>query len=198
MISSGRTWNDAGGSLFFRAHRSPSLPTIARVPDSNPDNTFGSKPAPGDCKRTVGTDPEPVGIVKWVKGDGRGGTLARAGACEGTNAEGKVYTLTSFTMEVDRDENWFYRKRGKPKSTQVDMRSVVAHEFGHATGWGPHLDDAKPKSYCPTNLPNSKLLDPGTVGRFNQLMCKTYPRGTAFVRAPRTRDKRVFRSAYPR
>jgi hypothetical protein len=90
----------------------------------------------------------------------KGATLALTGTCSLTGADGR-----------------------KPTASRSDLRSVATHEFGHATGWSPHLDDAQPRSYC-GNVP------------YQQTMCKTNYAGTTWQRTLGARDLRIFRGAY--
>jgi hypothetical protein len=77
-------------------------------------------------------DPKMRNLIFRAPIDGAGNTLAYAGSCnwpDGTRA---------FRIVFDRDDN-FYTGTGTPSSTQYDLWSVAAHEFGHAIGYHTHF-----------------------------------------------------------
>jgi len=169
VVQGARAWNAAPGTLFFRSHRGTDLPA------------GGSR-----CGRTVAGSSEDVGVISWGHIDGPGRYLAHAGTCNVAGADGKPDQAVSFFMRYDDQEKWYYRSgRGKPKSTQTDLRSVATQEMGHATAWGPHFDDKRRKSYC-ANV------------SYQQTMCSTNYVGTTRQRSLGARDIKIFRGAYGR
>jgi hypothetical protein len=68
-----------------------------------------------------------------------------------------------------------------------DLASVATHEFGHASGWAHHYDDAG--------------VDPGGLICGNNsgqaTMCATHYKGTARQRSLQTHDVHTFKAAYP-
>ena len=74
--------------------------------------------------------------------------------------------LTNFTIVIDDSGSNFYTGSGTPGPGQYDLRSLMRHEFGHATGWVWHFS-ASDTLTC--NRPTSSIhtmcsgLDPGTT-----------------------------------
>lgn len=112
--------------------------------------------------------------VRWGTIDGAGGLLAmmQPYTCGGT-------TLCQFYIKYDSAENW-YTGSGTPGSGQKDLRSIAAHEFGHATGLG----HTQPMPNCP-----------GTSA--NATMCATYTTPTTYWRTLEGDDRNGLTINYP-
>jgi hypothetical protein len=61
------------------------------------------------------------------------GAYARTISCNKTSGAFKEVQIA-----FDNEQSW-YTGTGGPSSSQVDAFHIATHEFGHATGWGPHL-----------------------------------------------------------
>jgi hypothetical protein len=104
--------------------------------------------------------------------DGKYGTLAI------TTIYYSGSTITKITIKFDSAEKW-YLGAGQPGGSQIDGRSVSAHEFGHGIGVG-HSQSG----YCPMN-PNRAT------------MCGAYPVGTSYMRSLEQDDKNAAAALYP-
>lgn len=93
--------------------------------------------------------------------------------------------LYAFQMEIDLRSD-FYLGTGTPLATQYDLWSVAVHEFGHATGFAAHWDEAG--FYCSQNV--------DSVSPTRHTMCPTIYRGTTMQRTLAPHDKDVFQNAY--
>jgi hypothetical protein len=79
-------------------------------------------------------------------------------------------------MAVNSQVNW-YTGTGVPPPNKYDVFSVLVHEFGHATGWGPnHLQGG---GTCPVHV-----------------MCPTLGNGVT-RRVLQSHDSHTFDNAYP-
>ena len=67
--------------------------------------------------------------------DGANGFLARTSIClqDAPAGSGFTYELFSTNIQVDNAENW-YTSYLTPGPTQIDLWSVLTHEFGHMSG----------------------------------------------------------------
>jgi hypothetical protein len=81
-------------------------------------------------------DPDKSG-VHWKAIDGPGATIGQTRFCEYASDPTSIKT---FQIKFDKDESW-YLGTGTPASSALDLWSVAAHEFGHATG-------PRPSSWC--------------------------------------------------
>jgi hypothetical protein len=83
-------------------------------------------------------DPKSFGRSLIYKGsiDGPGHTVAVTETCY----TGKK--LLRFTMRFDTAEVWNTSTATTFPADRTDVWSVAAHEFGHASGWRKHLDEA--------------------------------------------------------
>lgn len=86
--------------------------------------------------------------------------------------------LCQFYLKYDGAESW-YIGSGTPGAGQIDLRSIAAHEFGHAAGLG-HTQAA----YCPGNASNAT-------------MCSGYVPGTTYLRTLEADDRAGLFTAYP-
>lgn len=89
------------------------------------------------------------------------------------------YYLDAFRILYDSAEVW-YSGSGDAPPDQRDVRSVSAHEFGHATGFYGHFTAS---DLC------------GDVGT-DQTMCGYYTPGTERFRTLETHDVHTFEGAY--
>jgi hypothetical protein len=111
--------------------------------------------------------------IEWGGWDGPGNVLAV------TVLSGYGYTIQSFWIRYDKDENW-YTGAGTPASNQFDAWSVITHEFGHALG----LRDTQ-SIYCPGNATDAT-------------MCGQIFRGTTWFRSLEADDRNGVSYLYPR
>jgi hypothetical protein len=92
-------------------------------------------------------------------------------------------TITKTSLTIDSDRTW-YTGTGSPGSLP-DLWSVAAHEFGHVTGWGPHLPTGE-STTCPSPAETS----------IRHTMCATVVAGTTIMRVLAPHDWHTFQAAY--
>jgi len=99
---------------------------------------------------------------------------------------------------------------GRIPYNKIDLTSAAAHEMGHATGWGPHLDDDGPdagdkkdyKSYCRSFNQQTVADDVygppagATPYTAKQTMCFAIAMGQVGQRNLGNHDRGTFRAAY--
>jgi hypothetical protein len=90
------------------------------------------------------------------------GSVGNASLCAGAN-------MTKAVIQFDDNANW-YTGSGGPLASQYDLRSVAAHEFGHATGFMPSINMghfSATDAACTVADPNKDTMcagaSPGTV-----------------------------------
>ena len=188
IIDAAAKWSGLTGDLELRPHPTAEQGVI-RLRRSGGGIAFEAS----DCNRTVGG--RPASIAKWVNIDGPGGTVGVGGSCMLSGDDGRPYTVRSFVLAIDRQEQWFTATRGRPGRNQLDLESVALHEVGHGLGWNAHLDDRAPASYCP-RVSASGLLTSGSVSPRIQTMCRFTVPGQTYQSRPGTQDRTIFRSAY--
>jgi hypothetical protein len=103
------------------------------------------------------------------------GTRAATKACKNTSGITQNFQLS---VSITSETPW-YTGTGIPSSTQWDLKSLVTHEFGHATAFWGHFTDV-----CP-------------VSDSRQTMCVGFDaRGTTYLRTLGTHDIHTFTGAY--
>ena len=112
---------------------------------------------------------------------GQTNTAAQTTHCVYTN---EPQFLALFRMRFDSADPW-YRDTGDPPSDKIDLWSLAAHEFGHATGWGAggaqnHFDSGG--SVC-TSSPK-------------HTMCPSIPQGESYWRSLEEHDRHTFNNVY--
>ena len=110
--------------------------------------------------------------VKYGGIDGAGGYAATTIEYPGSG------TITSMEIKYDSAENW-YTGSGTPGANQVDLRSVTAHEFGHALGM-----EHTQSGYCPWDSTQAT-------------MCSGIILGTTWKRSLAQDDKNGVSAGYP-
>lgn len=88
-------------------------------------------------------------------------------------------TITRMTLRFDTSEKWYVDSGTTPSSSQMDARSVAAHEFGHGLGLA-HTQSSRctgSESALPT-------------------MCASYPAGKTYFRSLQQDDKDGVLSLY--
>lgn len=115
-----------------------------------------------------------VNDVYFYDIDGRGGTYAYVNHWTVGNY------ITKFRMRFDEGESW-YSGSGSVSSSRLDLRSVAAHEFGHAVGVA-HTQSSR----CTSSV--SELRRP--------TMCPTYAYGKSHWRTLEDDDERAVQSLY--
>ena len=140
------------------------------VPEASLDfNLGGNVPdyAPGSgCQSFNGVHRKPLGGV--------GGTLARTYLC--WSSDGRLH---SFQLVFDGSDR--FSLDGTPATTESDLQSVAAHEFGHAAGFAGHF--AKRSKIC------------GNIAT-QHTMCAAHLAGTTRQRTLELHDQHTFASAY--
>lgn len=88
---------------------------------------------------------------------------------------------TKFHIGINPNFNW-YVGTGLPSSSQVDLRSVATHEFGHTTGFTGHFLEGS--STC------NGEFEP------HHTMCPAISPGESFMRSTAEHDQHTFLAAY--
>ena len=88
--------------------------------------------------------------------------------------------ILRFTMKFDSQESWHTSITTPVPSGKIDVASVAAHEFGHASGWRSHLAEA---SVCVNDSTQNT-------------MCPTTWAGTSQLRTLHTHDVHTLDAAY--
>jgi len=116
----------------------------------------------------------PTGGV-WV-GTGNISALGSESTC--TNAAG----ITRSSITIDRiGPLWHQGSSTSVPSNSYDLRSVLIHEFGHASGFAGHFS-------------HSSITD--CTGSDRNTMCSGLPKGTSYKRSLESHDKHTIANAY--
>ncbi|CAN5183920.1 hypothetical protein BH20ACT24_BH20ACT24_09390 [soil metagenome] len=95
--------------------------------------------------------------------------------------------IASIQMILDSDVPWYWGT-GTPGGSQWDARGIVAHEWGHAGGFGPPTNDGHwdpAQGYCPATSEKHTMC-----GYADVVMGKTW------LRSLEPHDIHTFQSAY--
>lgn len=116
-----------------------------------------------------------------------GGSLARTGTCGGQNSSTLVTRARMRISERTSPGSTWKKGGGSVSNTQWDLRSLITHELGHATGFGQH---SKPDHFSATTWPctNSTATRP--------TMCVGLPEGTVWKRDIEGHDTHTFELFY--
>lgn len=82
--------------------------------------------------------------------------------------------LVRFTIVIDSAPaagSW-YTGTGDAPSDRYDLWSVASHEFGHATGWGPHFAEDSPE--CPNDSTRHTMCGGIYIGTERQRTLTTH------------------------
>lgn len=161
-ISAAQVWNDTATRMTFRhVGDVPNDPGIGACPTSS----------------ILGDD---VNVARRGEIDGPGfeggGILALAALCPIPGTA----TAYHFTITYDESEPWHFGAPPIP-ADRFDLLGILAHEFGHATGWGRHFAE-----------------DTGTecINEQRHTMCSTVSPGTADPRTLEPHDIDTWQDAY--
>lgn len=103
--------------------------------------------------------------------------------------------ISDADVQYDNAENW-YTGPGTPGGSQIDLRSVAAHEFGHITG----IDHSQ-SSNCPGSSSDPTMCPYYTLGSSNFRTLETDDRNALAANYPQSPDslagKVVVRALYP-
>lgn len=148
-------------------------------------NSIGTQVQLVDVAEPVQSDPTSCpavpqpNAVHWRDVDGRGGQRAYTRMCPHAGR-------FTFQLVLDRDERW-YTGSGEPDDDELDVLSVLTHEFGHAAGFsGPFANGH---------------YDPGDAvcasGPAQHTMCPKIPPGTTHMRSLEAHDIHTFAASNP-
>jgi hypothetical protein len=206
-------WWSVGRDFQFRVSADPALgyreePWLPGYAAARRETTHPNDDQPTDS--TGGTycgmqhddimtpdyDPRPTSLVFWtdlnlVRSSGNEAVAEATNCVRYESQPGTAvlrYKTEKFLMGFDSGRKW-YRGTKRPPAGQYDLAGVAAHEFGHATGWIYHFDQA------PKEVPLDGAKCGAVVDR--ETMC-TYPTLTRrWDRTLGTHDKETFSNAYP-
>lgn len=113
----------------------------------------------------------------WV-GTGAISALATESTCTSTSTG----NITRSSITVDRTgRTWHQGSSSSVPAGSTDLRSVLIHEFGHATGFAGHFV-------------NSSITD--CTGSDRNTMCSGLPSGTSYKRSLESHDIHTIQAAY--
>lgn len=104
-------------------------------------------------------------------------------------------TLASFNIKVSNDKPWYTGASSDVPSNQYDLQSVMAHEFGHATGRGGGGQQPDGTPQAGHFLTNDTPCSSGYGSNYNT-MCPNTGIGTYGHRVLESHDKSSFDAAY--
>lgn len=136
--------------------------------------------------------------MHWGTIDGAGGIAAAEIHCTFLDANGPPgsnTTIHDFQLKWDSAEN-YYTGTDSPGSNQLDVWSIAAHEFGHATGRGATFGGVLTNGGDGHGhfLNSNDTLCPSGSNRHT--MCQSYILGSKMFRSLETHDKDAFQDAY--
>jgi hypothetical protein len=191
-ISKGATeWNRYGRRVYF-------APPSSSEPSTTNEPTLGC-PQPSNTVR-----PSIVFYRHLVNGNS-GLTFVCRKASDSTPFYFRMFFESSAPWWTDPNDN------RKIPYNKADLQSVASHEFGHATGWGPHYDDdadgdgdLEYKPYCrffngqqtPDDKPYEGPSTQADIYRGGQTMCHTIITGSVHARTLGSHDRGTFKAAY--
>jgi hypothetical protein len=126
----------------------------------------------------------PTTLWRWTSDNNSANDITRAaidgqyGVLASTTVYYRGSTITRMTMKFDPAEPWNLGS-GAPTGSQVDSRSVAAHEFGHGLGLA-HTQSGN----CPNNSNRAT-------------MCSSTIIGTSYQRTLELDDKTGVTALYP-
>ena len=175
-------WPSTHTEPFLVRNTFPSSSYVSRISES--DNAWNT--APGSSLAEVdfrydgtttstGNFDSPCSIswsgVYWRSISGYGATKA----CKNSSN-----VTVNFQISINSGKTW-YAGTGTPSSSQMDLKSIATHEFGHATGMYGHFLDG----------PTCRL------DSTRNTMCPGFEaQGTTYLRTLETDDKHTFTAAY--
>lgn len=174
-------WKHDGVATYAFARGFPEGELSERVREAAKAwNAIGTRVQLVDVAEPADTDPTTCpavpqpNVVHWRDVDGRGGYRAYTRMCP---YAGRF----TFQLVLDRDERW-YTGSGEPDDDELDVLSVLTHEFGHAAGFsGPfasgHFD------------PDSDVC---ASGPGQHTMCPKIAPGTTHMRSLEAHDIHTF------
>ena len=180
-------WTHRGPVTYRFAAGFPDGALRDRVRDAAATwNALGTRAQLADAPEPVEVDPNSCpdapapNAVHWRSIDGRGRTRAQTRMCP---YPGGLFT---FQLVLDRAEPW-YMGADEPEDDELDVLSVLTHEFGHAAGFsGPFADGHFD--------PDDELC---AVGPKQHTMCPRIPLGTTHMRSLEAHDIHTFARANP-
>jgi hypothetical protein len=94
-------------------------------------------------------------------------------------------TILKASLTIDATGRTWYAGTGSAPAGSYDLWSAFAHEWGHVTGWSPHLTTGE-ASTCPS--PTETVV--------RHVMCPSIATGTTVMRTLKTHDVHTFQGAY--
>ena len=169
-LDGAQEWNQLGQTMTFGFQStSPDFDTLAW----------------GTCPGISNYQLDKIGWGDFGGAGYAGEPLAATGIC---TFPSDPSTLHSFKIKVNAAVPW-YDGTGTPPSSSWDIWSVMAHEFGHATGRNIGGDGdghfAESSIYCPAGADSGR-----------HTMCPSVVSGTSQMRTPATHDSDTFGAAY--
>lgn len=102
-----------------------------------------------------------------------------------------THWILNFSISIDSSGTSIYTGSGTPGGTQFDLQGMLAHEFGHATGF-VNQDD-----FFNSNFLESDAACPDSSTRNTMCSGTAYVKGKTIYRTLDTHDVHTFRNAYP-
>jgi hypothetical protein len=186
-LRASRRWTALGRRLEFVDHGC----TKKHYPESYSDVTYTDPYGWGNyCDLKTGAARTPVSIIFWedisqlntAKQEALGATIT----CSGRGGRPSKFIMAINPNPISG--SWYAGADPRVPANRNDLESTMMHEFGHATGWGPHYDDHK------------GLTQGGAVCTSNrsdrETMCSSSPLGESWERGLGPHDRETFFKAY--